>query len=313
MPIPKITSGIRNLLTRRRAPGRVGSCARAAVSAMDRRARAKLQRALLLSRPAQVSRKIVALAAAADPLATPLRQPSLTCLGTFRASRGLVHGASLPSSRAGLDPDTRRTPDLGGVRAPTWPRQPRSRRNQERRVGDHLAVRRSRRPTPFHRRPATCSSTNSVRPRVVNKSVALANRLLRERGIPEMSLHAAHVRRTDISLLLAAGCDAAYVNGAGGAHRSDADAADLPAADPAASPRGVPAAGKRAAWRVPRRDWFGSPRVVVPGEPDKPASAPAAVPVQVLAALGAVSPRVRRFRAYRQSSSSRSVYIRSSP
>jgi integrase len=82
-------------------------------------------------------------------------------------------------------------------------------------LGDHLA-----RPTPFTAAddplfPSATGqplSTNSVRQRVVNKSVVLANTLLRERGIPEIGHCTPHtLRRTYISLLLAAGCDPAYV------------------------------------------------------------------------------------------------------
>jgi integrase len=55
-------------------------------------------------------------------------------------------------------------------------------------------------------------STNNVRQRIVDKSVLLANSLLRERGIPEIGHCTPHtLRRTYISLLLAAGCDPAYV------------------------------------------------------------------------------------------------------
>jgi integrase len=55
-------------------------------------------------------------------------------------------------------------------------------------------------------------STNNVRQRVVDKSVVLANTLLRKRGIPEIGHCTPHtLRRTYISLLLAAGCDPAYV------------------------------------------------------------------------------------------------------
>lgn len=82
-------------------------------------------------------------------------------------------------------------------------------------LGDHLA-----RPTPFAAAddplfPSATGqplSTNSVRQRVVSKSVALANTLLRERGVPEIAHCTPHtLRRTYISLLLAAGCDPAYV------------------------------------------------------------------------------------------------------
>jgi integrase len=82
-------------------------------------------------------------------------------------------------------------------------------------LGDHLA-----RPTPFGAAddplfPSATGqplSTNGVRQRVVNKCVVLANTLLRERGIPEIGHCTPHtLRRTYISLLLAAGCDPAYV------------------------------------------------------------------------------------------------------
>lgn len=82
-------------------------------------------------------------------------------------------------------------------------------------LGDHLAC-----PTPFDGGddplfPSATGhqlSTNSVRQRVVNKSVVVANTLLRERGIPEIGHCTPHtLRRTYISLLLAAGCDPAYV------------------------------------------------------------------------------------------------------
>jgi hypothetical protein len=55
-------------------------------------------------------------------------------------------------------------------------------------------------------------STNSARQRLVNKSVALANSLLaRARHPRDRSCHAAHDAVTEISLLLAAGFDPAYV------------------------------------------------------------------------------------------------------
>lgn len=82
-------------------------------------------------------------------------------------------------------------------------------------LGDHLA-----RSTPFGRagdplfpsRNGHPLSTNSIRQRVVAKSLVLANTLLRERGIPEIVHCTPHtLRRTYISLLLAAGCDPAYV------------------------------------------------------------------------------------------------------
>ena len=82
-------------------------------------------------------------------------------------------------------------------------------------LGDYLA-----RPTAFGAAAdplfatatGSAPSTNNVRQRVVARSVVLANRLLRERGIPEIAHCTPHtLRRTFISLLLAAGCDPAYV------------------------------------------------------------------------------------------------------
>jgi integrase len=52
----------------------------------------------------------------------------------------------------------------------------------------------------LHRATGHLLSTNSIRQRVVNKSVAFANRLLRERGIPEIGHCTPHtLRRTYIS------------------------------------------------------------------------------------------------------------------
>jgi integrase len=55
-------------------------------------------------------------------------------------------------------------------------------------------------------------SASNVRQRVLAKTLAEANGLLRERGVPEIVECTPHtLRRTYISLLLAAGCDPAYV------------------------------------------------------------------------------------------------------
>jgi integrase len=55
-------------------------------------------------------------------------------------------------------------------------------------------------------------SASNVRQRVLAKTLAEANALLRQRGVPEIVECTPHtLRRTYISLLLAAGCDPAYV------------------------------------------------------------------------------------------------------
>lgn len=55
-------------------------------------------------------------------------------------------------------------------------------------------------------------SASNVRQRVLAKTIVEANRLLRHRGVPEIVACTPHtLRRTYISLLLAAGCDPAYV------------------------------------------------------------------------------------------------------
>jgi integrase len=55
-------------------------------------------------------------------------------------------------------------------------------------------------------------SPSNVRQRVLAKTVVEANELLRQRGVPEIVDCTPHtLRRTYISLLLAAGCDPAYV------------------------------------------------------------------------------------------------------
>jgi integrase len=55
-------------------------------------------------------------------------------------------------------------------------------------------------------------TSSNVRQRVLDKTVLLANELLRERGVPEIRKCTPHtLRRTYINLLLAAGCDPAYV------------------------------------------------------------------------------------------------------
>jgi integrase len=55
-------------------------------------------------------------------------------------------------------------------------------------------------------------SASNVRQRVLAKTVVEANELLRQRGVPEIVDCTPHtLRRTYISLLLAAGCDPAYV------------------------------------------------------------------------------------------------------
>jgi integrase len=55
-------------------------------------------------------------------------------------------------------------------------------------------------------------SASNVRQRVLAKTVVAANELLRQRGVPEIVDCTPHtLRRTYISLLLAAGCDPAYV------------------------------------------------------------------------------------------------------
>jgi hypothetical protein len=55
-------------------------------------------------------------------------------------------------------------------------------------------------------------SASNVRQRVLAKTLAEANRHLRQRGVPEIVECTPHtLRRTYISLLLAAGCDPAYV------------------------------------------------------------------------------------------------------
>jgi integrase len=82
-------------------------------------------------------------------------------------------------------------------------------------LSEHLA-----RPTAFGRSrdPLIPSGTgnwlvaSNIRQRVLAKVVAEANELLRKRGIPEIVECTPHtLRRTYISLLLAAGCDPAYV------------------------------------------------------------------------------------------------------
>jgi integrase len=82
-------------------------------------------------------------------------------------------------------------------------------------LGDHLA-----RPTAFGRSRDTLVPSGNGRPlvpsnirqRVLAKVVAEANDLLRDRGVPEILECTPHtLRRTYISLLLAAGCDPAYV------------------------------------------------------------------------------------------------------
>jgi integrase len=82
-------------------------------------------------------------------------------------------------------------------------------------LAEHLA-----RPTAFSRsRDPLVPSENgnrlvpsNIRQRVLAKVVAEANALLRERGVPEIVECTPHtLRRTYISLLLAAGCDPAYV------------------------------------------------------------------------------------------------------
>lgn len=55
-------------------------------------------------------------------------------------------------------------------------------------------------------------ATSNVRQRVLAKAVLGANELLRDRGMPEIVECMPHpLRRTYIGLLLAAGCDPAYV------------------------------------------------------------------------------------------------------
>jgi integrase len=82
-------------------------------------------------------------------------------------------------------------------------------------LAEHLA-----RPTAFARSrdPLVPSETgnrlvaSNIRQRVLAKVVAEANELLRDRGVPEILECTPHtLRRTYISLLLAAGCDPAYV------------------------------------------------------------------------------------------------------
>ena len=82
-------------------------------------------------------------------------------------------------------------------------------------LAEHLA-----RPTSFGnpRDPLVPSGNgeplvaSNIRQRVLAKVVAEANELLRERGVPEILECTPHtLRRTYISLLLAAGCDPAYV------------------------------------------------------------------------------------------------------
>jgi integrase len=81
-------------------------------------------------------------------------------------------------------------------------------------LAEHLA-----RPTDFGgaRDPFVASETgklmaSNIRQRVLAKVVAEANELLRDRGVPEILECTPHtLRRTYISLLLAAGCDPAYV------------------------------------------------------------------------------------------------------
>jgi integrase len=82
-------------------------------------------------------------------------------------------------------------------------------------LAEHLA-----RPSAFVRArdPLVPSETgnrlvaSNIRQRVLAKVVAEANELLRQRGVPEVAECTPHtLRRTYISLLLAAGCDPAYV------------------------------------------------------------------------------------------------------
>jgi integrase-like protein len=82
-------------------------------------------------------------------------------------------------------------------------------------LAEHLA-----RPSDFGgaRDPFVASETgkpvmaSNIRQRVLAKVVAEANELLRDRGVPEILECTPHtLRRTYISLLLAAGCDPAYV------------------------------------------------------------------------------------------------------
>jgi integrase len=82
-------------------------------------------------------------------------------------------------------------------------------------LAEHLA-----RPTAFRgaRNPLIPSGSgnplvaSNIRQRVLAKVVPEANELLRQRKVPEIVECAPHtLRRTDISALLAAGCDPAYV------------------------------------------------------------------------------------------------------
>ena len=55
-------------------------------------------------------------------------------------------------------------------------------------------------------------TSSNIRQRVLDKTVLVANQLLRDRNVPEIRKCTPHtLRRTYISLLLAAGCDPAYV------------------------------------------------------------------------------------------------------
>jgi integrase len=91
-------------------------------------------------------------------------------------------------------------------------------------------------------------SPSNVHQRVLAKTVVEANELLRERCVPEIVDCTQHtLRRTYISLLLAAGCDPRLRAAAGRTHRPDADAEDLPTAAQAQAARGVPHARERAA------------------------------------------------------------------